>query len=258
MMQIAAWAAACVLGAAASCDGDEQEATTSGEAECGALLIASPCFDCAEAACCSQISACFGDAESGGCADCAAGDDAACAASEVWKELYACGDSSCNSECRDPAVAACDAPEDSPSMGACAPDGGCNPVTGEGCAAGETCDFDGKAFTCYSGSDATRTLCEDCGNEVGFCTAGSMCFASYRFEPDAVVLTRQCARYCCDDADCGTGRCSFVLKTGDGQAVSVGACVTDDPAAGGAATAGSGGGAGGAESGGGGGGGSGG
>jgi len=109
------------------------------------------------------------------------------------------------------------------SAGGAAPTFGCNPVSGEGCDQGETCDVDygALAFFCYEG-DATLGLCASCGPSKGYCAPGSTCYLG------------ACHAFCCDDADCGTGaRCDRdVLATfGSGQ---VGVCRLFDEGAGGA------------------------
>ncbi len=108
----------------------------------------------------------------------------------------------------------------------------CNPVTNEGCSATEACDTDYEhlAFVCYSG-DASLALCTPCGPAKAYCKSGSSCVGGL------------CLKYCCTDADCGTGATcdtKMLPKFGSGQ---VGLCrVFPEPGAGG----GGGGGAGGA------------
>ncbi len=78
----------------------------------------------------------------------------------------------------------------------------CNPITAAECTAaepGSTCDLSHvtKTFTCFSPPN-NATLCGACGNNGGpFCGAGMACFGG------------TCARYCCDNADCGTGKCAL-------------------------------------------------
>lgn len=98
---------------------------------------------------------------------------------------------------------ACEVPAEPPSAGACVTVGGpgvpCNPVNGDGCdlEAGESCDFDppNEAFMCYPPPNG-QDPCEECpGPGDSFCSAGSTCdFAA-----------GVCAKFCCDDADCGEG-----------------------------------------------------
>jgi hypothetical protein len=94
----------------------------------------------------------------------------------------------------------CDAPASPPSKGACFPigpdTGTCNPVTNEGCKEGETCDGGPKGFECYPPPNDSK-ICESCNNQGGpFCGAGLAC------------VSGKCAKYCCDDTDCGGGSCN--------------------------------------------------
>ena len=94
---------------------------------------------------------------------------------------------------------ACDAPEVSPSAGACVTVGGdvaCNPVTNEGCdtQAGEACDVSATGFGCYPAPNL-EDLCQPCGGDgASYCKAGHTCFGT-------------CFRFCCKSSDCGTGVC---------------------------------------------------
>lgn len=126
---------------------------------------------------------------------------------------------------------ACGAPLTAPSAGACALTGGvlppqfaCNPVTNEGCNANEACDISGMTgFACYT--DNTANLCQPCDQQDPsgpFCTEGTTCF-----RPDGTMSLGSCARYCCDDGDCGGGTC---VKTAAGsawfvQAPDIGVCL---------------------------------
>ncbi len=126
---------------------------------------------------------------------------------------------------------ACDAPLVAPSLGACALENGslpgafaCNPVTNEGCNDNEACDVAGMTgFDCYAGN--TADLCEPCDQQASagpFCTEGTTCF-----RPDGSGTLPSCARYCCDDGDCGGATC---VKTSAGnawfvQAPDVGVCL---------------------------------
>jgi hypothetical protein len=89
----------------------------------------------------------------------------------------------------------------------------CNPVTNEGCdtAMGEACDYTGAGFTCFPPPNNTP-VCDACDIDMGpFCAPGERCLSD-----------GGCARYCCDDGDCGTGRCDkFQLFIPQG----VGVCV---------------------------------
>jgi hypothetical protein len=100
--------------------------------------------------------------------------------------------------------ATCVVPAPSPSLGACISVGGvieCNPITNAPCdtAAGEACDFQGNGYHCYAGPN-DKSLCEACGpsNANSTCKGGSTCLPG----PDG-----NCGKFCCDNADCGTGKC---------------------------------------------------
>ncbi len=68
----------------------------------------------------------------------------------------------------------------------------CNPVTNGGCKAHEACDVDGaNNFRCWPESN-DKALCEACSEDIGYCQAGYTCRGV-------------CARFCCNDADCGPG-----------------------------------------------------
>ncbi|MEZ4301708.1 MAG: hypothetical protein R3B70_42630, partial [Polyangiaceae bacterium] len=88
----------------------------------------------------------------------------------------------------------------SPSAGSCVVVGGaneCNPVTNEGCdtAAGEACDVSADGFVCYPDGN-TQSLCDECGvTGSDYCLGGMTCVG-------------KCAKFCCDDGDCGTGTCT--------------------------------------------------
>ena len=129
----------------------------------------------------------------------------------------------------------CDAPAEAPSDGSCVTitsgaggggeggggEGGgggappdltseCNPVTNEPCdtAAGEACDGlqveEGVfVFICYPPPN-DGLLCDECDYSGGsFCAGTTTCAAA----GVPTGTAGQCTRYCCSDADCGTGTC---------------------------------------------------
>jgi len=83
----------------------------------------------------------------------------------------------------------------------------CNPVTNAGCKSGSACDYSTDdsgnviGFRCYLAPNAA-SLCGSC--DTVSCSAETTCFY---FDP-AQTMTA-CARYCCTDADCGSGTCQF-------------------------------------------------
>lgn len=141
------------------------------------------CSLCAEGSCCPELDACLNDANCGACVSGQGG--TACDTDALVTALTGCLDTSCATECAPP-------PNE------------CNPITNEGCdtAAGEACDF-GQSLTCYPAPNDVA-LCGACDAAMGpFCQAGSTC-----------ALNNQCTKFCCTDADCGTGKCDLTL-TGD-------------------------------------------
>jgi hypothetical protein len=111
--------------------------------------------------------------------------------------------------------------------GPCEPPDRCNPVTNAGCAPdGSQCDlvYPGM-FVCFAPFGATPgALCAPCDNLTGpFCGPGLRCHAG----------SKTCARFCCNDADCGTGRCELNQMLAFGATTwhpedMVGVCVTQD------------------------------
>ncbi|MBK6516444.1 MAG: hypothetical protein IPG04_20645 [Polyangiaceae bacterium] len=143
----------------------------------GLLGAADPCTSCVEASCCPEVDACVNDTNCDACLD---GQGDACDFDPLIAALDECVGASCMSECSAPNQ--------------------CNPVTNEGCdpAAGEACDLE-NAFVCEPAPNDAE-LCEACDSANGpWCVAGATC----------IPETNQCGRYCCDDADCGSGVCSF-------------------------------------------------
>jgi hypothetical protein len=142
-----------------------------------------PCGGCLASKCCSAVAACGNDTD---CLDCASGngDPTACAANALYTAFTGCEDSSCKTECT--------------------PTSDCNPVTNSGCTtAGDGCDLnqDGT-YKCFG--DATEALCAACSYVSGaekYCAPTMYCIA------DQTTQMGKCARYCCTDADCGTGKC---------------------------------------------------
>jgi hypothetical protein len=177
-------------------------------------VFSGACGTCLEAGCCSEVETCV---NSGNCIDCITGVAPMCdaAGQPAAIALYQCAQANCQVECIGPAPA-CDAPAVSPSMGACVQLGGtiaCNPVTNAGCVAGDACDTDGAGgFVCYPPPN-TEALCDACGpNAAGYCQGGMACYS----------VTDTCARFCCNDGDCGTGVCDLTYF---GAGSPVGICV---------------------------------
>lgn len=224
-LRLLALVAAAAVGVVACASEGTGDASSAAEAACEDLLVQEPCFDCLETSCCEEVRACLDETD--GCAACVAGDQDACATSQVALKVLACVLSSCDAACDEEAPGPrCDAPATAASEGSCVDLGEnatCNPVTNEGCDgdAGESCDYDGGRFRCYAPPNEGRT-CDACGGDDGFCAPGSTCFQRVSIGATGVVLRRSCARSCCDDDDCGEGVCTAFVEA-DGSRV--GACL---------------------------------
>ena len=167
--------------------------------DCTTVFPAGDCDTCGQANCCAEASACN---DAAGCVECLP-DASLCDDTNMDQHdaLIACLQASCDKECFPPppvADATCVVPTPSPSAGACisiTADNKCNPVTNAPCdtAAGEACDFGGAGYQCYPAPN-DKKLCEPCGMADGFCQGGETC--------DGV-----CVKFCCDDTDCGVGKC---------------------------------------------------
>jgi len=159
---------------------------------CTGIAPAGECATCSEAACCQEIADCNGVDT---CIDCVfnGGDCSDPAIQDVGSALLGCLVNNCK---------VCGPPP-------------CNPVTNEPCdtANQEACDFGNYGYECYAPPN-TQKLCDPCGGGNGFCEGGLSCNAPMGGTPT-------CAKFCCDDGDCGTGTCDFDA-TGD---PAVGFCV---------------------------------
>lgn len=123
----------------------------------------------------------------------------------------------------------CTVPATAPSLGSCVvidadagtnvPDGGdggpgiqCNPITNEGCPATQVCDSSEDStgvvtgFMCFSGN-GTAATCAPCNDNgpATTCAPGGTCFTY-----DGEISVAACARYCCTNADCGSGLCTTI------------------------------------------------
>lgn len=181
-------------------------ATTGSGASCEIALALEPaCTGCLEEQCCNEATACAPGSDCAACAESGEVDAAVCEADQSFGALRGCALDSCRDLCQSSRFAAgCDAPASPPSKGACVNVDGvknqCNPITNGGCdaAKGEACDTDTIAgFRCFVYPGAAGT-CEDCGKATGdkIGCAGKLTCRAYR-----------CARFCCNDDDCGTGKC---------------------------------------------------
>jgi hypothetical protein len=92
----------------------------------------------------------------------------------------------------------------------------CNPVTNAPCTTGQACDASNQGtFECFDPPNDAK-LCGACDNSAGpFCGGGMGC------------AQKKCAKYCCDDGDCGTGgKCTKSDQNGPfWPGVDVGICL---------------------------------
>ncbi len=166
-----------------------------GTPDCTGLLPATTeCNTCTLNMCCPQLDACDKDPN---CLDCYTGkappNPNGCESPESKKAIdavIACSNTKCVQQCNPPP-----------------PQSTCNPVTNEGCDtdAEEACDItlvEGLyVFRCRPG-DNTEEICTDCDYGQGpYCKIGMTCLP-------AIKTAGTCARYCCDDGDCGEGVCN--------------------------------------------------
>jgi hypothetical protein len=174
---------------------------------CSGFYIPGDCDTCLQSSCCQELADC---AANGVCLDgCIFG---------LWPAFAGCDAG--NTKTTLDALKACMAGKCSP---ACNPKDMCNPVTNVGCGPAEACDavYPGM-FACIPGFGMPAQLCAACNLNGGpYCGPGLRC-------DDA---SQKCARYCCNDMDCGTGRCELdpVKAIGAPLAIPglmVGVCVT--------------------------------
>ena len=181
-----------------------------GAPDCSGILNPNACATCLEASCCAELAACNDAA----CIACSNGDMTMCDATNqaMGDALGACKDTSCKTECTAPPPVdpTCSTPTPSPSNGACVTLSAkikCNPVTNAPCntAMGEACDVTADGYDCYPAPNK-QDLCQPCGTKAdGFCKGGETCGG----------VGNTCAKFCCDDADCGAGKCDkSAMSTG--------------------------------------------
>lgn len=188
------------------------------------------CKNCLKESCCDRLDECARDAS---CRACLAGE--ACASSSRFDALKRCAHEACKAPCY-PTISgipkvACLVADLSPASGTCLPESPavtCNPmVRSYDCnwQAGAACDFDvrhysapASGFACFA--SARNHSCESCGVIEGLCHYGLTC------------VNGLCARFCCDDLDCGPGsRCdpTFVSARLGSNPHAMGICVEGTP-----------------------------
>ena len=190
--------------------------TTTGRNKCAEVLGTSACETCLEANCCTALADC---AATPHCLEYFLGSTPDLA---LYNRLAV--------KPRADALLSC---TNQKCMPACGPKL-CNPVTNEGCDSEaidgpESCDTPedlpglipavsnatGAKFVCWPAPN-DQWQCGGCDNRVGpYCEPGLACL------PD-----HSCAKYCCDDGDCGLdGLCDKALMASEFGGANVGVCV---------------------------------
>jgi hypothetical protein len=152
---------------------------------CSGILDPGDCDTCMQGYCCAEVAACYSDQEClYGCLEGFYPPDPECASPPSlapFQAILACMAQSC--------AAACAVADD------------CNPVNSAGCAPGEQCDADYPGvFECAENEGSLAELCQPCDPvNSPYCDVGLHCFAG----------SHTCARFCCTDADCGSGTCEL-------------------------------------------------
>ena len=91
----------------------------------------------------------------------------------------------------------------------------CNPVSnaadGGGTCDTQACDSnDMSGYSCFDLSATVAACGETCSTNGNFCDAGYTCTDKDAFMGTDIHANPVCARWCCDDADCGGGVCVSV------------------------------------------------
>lgn len=213
-LAFSAWASGCT-GLSDDCELNlncvpNQASTTSSGPECSGTFFSATCDGCLRAACCQALGECADDdACMYSCAFGVLPSPPECSMAPTatrFQNLTECMKTTC--------------------MEACAPPDQCNPVTNAGCAPdGSQCDLVNPGmFVCFPPFGTPGALCAACDNLKGpFCGPGLRCHPT----------SHTCARFCCTDADCGTGRCELNQTLALGATPwspedKVGLCVTQD------------------------------
>jgi hypothetical protein len=177
--------------------------------------VSGTCGTCVDSKCCTEVDACNAIT---GCMDCATKGTSCDATNQTAADAVGtCATNTCATECGPTTIVEqCTVPTTSPSAGSCVTvdttSNLCNPVTNAGCnaATGEACDFDGAGgFKCWAPPPAnTAAVCAACDTTNGpACMPTSTCM-------DVPGGKTACARFCCTDADCGTGLCDTTVTGG--------------------------------------------
>jgi len=182
--------------------------------ECSKVVFPGDCDTCIQSSCCAEMAACL-----------ALDDCFEFCTRNVLPSPEVCVSGDGDLRNRFQASTEC---IKSKCAGKCPPLDKCNPVTHNGCSSdGSSCDLAYPGyFACYSPAGTPSKLCESCDFHVQpYCGSGLRCHP----------VTNTCAKYCCNDSDCGTGRCELDPMLALGSEIPragnvVGICVNKDPA----------------------------
>jgi len=180
---------------------------------CSKVIFQGTCDVCLQTSCCAEMAECLNDGDCPGyCLNNVLPSPDLCtvvdgALKDKFSAVTQCIKSKCGTDCPPPDT--------------------CNPVTHEGCSTvGSSCDLAYPGyFQCYQPQGTPANLCEPCDfHDLPFCNSGLRCHP----------VSKTCARYCCSDADCGTGRCETNQMLAFGAEIgrpgnNVGICVNKDP-----------------------------
>lgn len=181
---------------------------------CDGIYLGTTCDSCLQSSCCQEVSDCYDDVDCrGGCFFGIMPPLSLCTTGRIGKlfgDLTTCLNTNCQTQCASPDY--------------------CNPVTHQGCPTdGTQCEFVYPGiFACYPPASIPAKICEPCNFTTGpYCDSGLRCD----------VTSLQCARYCCTDADCGTGHCELNQNVAFGYSTAnpadlVGLCLAMAPATG--------------------------
>ena len=155
--------------------------------QCGKPLYAPACDACLQSSCCQEISDCLNEITCGSyCMFGVLPLGPECTSPGPTKDAFdpavACMKTKCAEECLLPDL--------------------CNPITHNGCPNdGTACEFVFPGnFVCIPPIDTPSSICQACNF-----TTGPYCGSGLRCDP----ATLKCGRYCCTDADCGSGHCEL-------------------------------------------------
>lgn len=178
-------------------DGGADASDADGDASCANVFVDGECNTCLVASCCQAILDCKDDANCLYCLNTVSPDDPKCTSAATQMTVnafYGCDSLHCSV--------------------ACAAKDTCNPITNNGCGSdGTACDLApaNGTFECFPPPNSAQ-ICGVCDNTKSpYCAPGLHCYAP----------TNTCARFCCNDADCGGGVCELDALAALGSALTL-------------------------------------